>query len=70
MKQALNVTNYKIDELEQYSRRENLQIHRIPESPNNKDEGEDIVLYIAKFLGIELMEMTHCGMIHCGICVL
>ena len=54
LKQALNMTNYKLDELEQYGRRETSRIHGIQESPNNKDDGEDIVLNIAKILGIEL----------------
>ena len=53
-KQALNMTNYKLDELEQYGRRENLRIQGTQESPNNEDDGEDIVLNIAKISGIEL----------------
>ena len=54
LKQALNMTNYKLDGSEQYDRRENSRIHGIQESLNNKDNGEDIVLNIAKILGIEL----------------
>ena len=32
---------YKMDDLEQYNRRENLKIYSIPESSNNKDDVED-----------------------------
>ena len=56
LKQALNMTIYKLDELEQYGRRENLRIHEIQESLYNKDDGKDIVLNIAKILGIERNE--------------
>ena len=56
LKQAVNMTNYKLDELEQYGRRENLRIHGIQESPNNKDDGKNIVLNIAKILNMELNE--------------
>ena len=31
------------------------RIFEIPESPNNKDDGKDIVLNMAKILGIELI---------------
>ena len=54
LKQALNLTNYKLDSLEQYGRRENIQIHNIPETLSNKDDGEEKVLKIANELNIDL----------------
>ena len=45
---------YKLDELEQYGRRENLRIYNVPEEQDENDDGEKIVLKIAKELKIEL----------------
>ena len=55
LKQAFTLTNFKLDTLEQYGRRENLRFHNIPESEENKDDGENQVLEIANALNIELM---------------
>ena len=38
LKQALNMTNYKLDELKQYGRRENLRIHGIQESTKSQQQ--------------------------------
>lgn len=54
LKQALNLTNFKLDNLEQYGRRENLRLHNIPESEVNKDDGESQVIEIAKALNVKL----------------
>ena len=40
LKQALNLTNYRFDSLEQHGTRENLRIHNVPESLTNGDNGE------------------------------
>ena len=50
----MNLSPFKIDAFEQYGRCENLRIHGIPESKNNLDDGEEIVLKIAKSLNIDL----------------
>ena len=34
--------------MEQYGRRENIRIHGVPESTRNRDDGEMVVLEIAK----------------------
>ena len=44
LKQALKLTNFKLDNLEQYGRRENLRIHNIPEPLTNMEDGEEKVL--------------------------
>ena len=54
LKKSVNLSLFKIDALEQYGRRENLRIHGIPESKNNQDDGEQIVLKIAKSLNVDL----------------
>ena len=54
LKKSVNLSLFKIDALEQYGRRENLRIHGIPESKNNQDDGEEIVLKIAKSLNVDL----------------
>ena len=46
-----------MDALEQYGRRENLRIYGVPETNNNNDDGEDVVLRNAKFLQIDLKGM-------------
>ena len=48
---------FAITALEQYGRRENLRIYGVPETNNNNDDGEDVVLRIAKFLQIDLQGM-------------
>ena len=57
LKKATNLTLFKLDALDQYGRRENLRIYGIPETNNNNDDGEDVVLRIAKFLQIDLQGM-------------
>ena len=54
LKKATNLTLFKLDALEQYGRRENLRIYGVSEINNNNDDGEDVVLRIAKFLQIDL----------------
>ena len=57
LKKATNFTLCKLDALEQYGRRENLRIYCVPKTNNNNDDGEDVVLRIAKFLQINLQGM-------------
>ena len=57
LKQIVNINLYKIDDLEQYRRRENMQIHGIPESTDSvDDDGEKVILKMAKDLNIELKD--------------
>ena len=53
-KQALNLTNFKLDDLEQYGRRENIRIHNVAESTSAKDDDEDVLFKVADALKIEL----------------
>ena len=57
LKKATNLTLFKLDALEQYDRRENLRIYCVPKTNINNDDGEDVVLRIAKFLQIDLQGM-------------
>ena len=57
LKQQLNLSLCKSDSLEQYGRRENLRIYNVPESANEKDVGEDIVIEIAKLLNVDLKDL-------------
>ena len=43
-----------MDDLKQYNRCENLKIYGIPESSNNKVNGENTILEIAEVLNIKL----------------
>ena len=43
-----------IDNLQQYSRRENISIYGIPEPKDKKDDGEEVVVELAEKLGITL----------------
>ena len=54
LKQALNINTLDIDNLQQYSRRENIRIHGIPESKGKKDDGEEVVIELAEKLGINM----------------
>ena len=56
LKQALNLTNSKLDDLEQYGRRENIRIHNVAESTSAKDDGKDVLFKVADALKIELAE--------------
>ena len=54
LKQTANLTLYKLDLLEQYGRRENLRIHYVPENKENIDDGEEVILKVAKCLDVNL----------------
>ena len=56
LKQALNLTNSKLGDLEQYGRRENIRNHNVAESTSAKDDGEDVLFKVAYALKIELAE--------------
>ena len=57
LKQQLILSLSKLDSLEQYGRRENLRIYYVPESANKKDDGEDIIIEIAKLLDVDLKDL-------------
>ena len=54
LKQAVNMNILEIDNLEQYSRRENIRIHRVPEPQSKNDDGEEVVVELAEKLGINI----------------
>ena len=54
LKQAFTLTNFKVDSLEHYGRRENLRFHNIPVTETNTDDGENEVLEVANALNIKL----------------
>ena len=54
LKQTLNINTLEIDNLQQYSRRENIRIHGIPEPKGKKDDGEEVVMKLAEKLGINM----------------
>ena len=54
LKQTANLTLYKLDSLEQYCRRENLRIHNVLENKETIDNGEEIILKVAKCLNVNL----------------
>ena len=57
LKQIVNINLYKINDLEQYGRRENMRIHGITESTDSVDDGgEKVILKMAKDLNIELKD--------------
>ena len=54
LKQAIYLSIYSHDDLDQYNRRENVRIYGVPESSSKKDDGEDVLHQIANELDIEL----------------
>ena len=57
LKQIVNIDIYKIDDFEQYGCRENMRIHGISESTDSvDDDGEKVILKMAKDLNIELKD--------------
>ena len=56
LKKAINLNIYSHDELEQYSRRENIRIYGVPETFTKHDDGENLLFQIADELEIELDE--------------
>ena len=57
LKQVLNINTLEIDNLQQYSRRENIRIYGIPKPKGKKDYGEEVVVELAEKLGITLEVM-------------
>ena len=54
LKQIVNTTFFKVNELEQYSRRENIRILGVAERTDEKDDDEEIVTKVAETLNVEL----------------
>ena len=54
LKQIVNTTFFKVDELEQYGRRENIRILGVAERKDERDDGEEVVTKVAKALNVEL----------------
>ena len=54
LKQIVNTTFFKVDELEQYGRRENIRILGVAERNDERDDGEEVVTNVAKALNVEL----------------
>ena len=54
LKQIVNTTFFKVDELEQYGRRENIRILGVAERTDERDDGEEVVTKVAKALNVEL----------------
>ena len=54
LRQALNLRNFMLYNLEQYGRRENLHINDIPESYSNRDDGESQKINVAKAFNVRL----------------
>ena len=54
LKQIVNTTFFKVDELEQYGRRENIRILGVAERTDERDDGEEVVAKVAKALNVEL----------------
>ena len=54
LKQALNLTNFKLGNLKQYGKYENLRIYNIPESDSKRDGGESQMINVAKALNVRL----------------
>ena len=54
LKQALNLTNYRLDSLEQKVRRENRRIHNVPESLTKGDDSEAEAIKITNAINITL----------------
>ena len=44
LKQVVNINILEIDNLEQYSRRENIRIHGVPEPQGKNNDGEEVVV--------------------------
>ena len=57
LRQQLNLSLYKTDALEQYGQRENLRIYNVTESNSNIDDGEEMVLHMAKEMNKNLTDM-------------
>ena len=57
LKQIVNINLYKVNDLEQCGRRENMRIHGIPESTDLvDDDGEKVILKMAKDLNSVLID--------------
>ena len=54
LKQAVNISVRKLDDIDQYGRRENVRINGVPESTENRDDGEKVALEIAEKLNVNL----------------
>ena len=54
LKQAVNLNTFELDDLQQYSRRENIRVHGVPESTDKKDDDETHIKKLAEELNIKL----------------
>ena len=54
LKQIVNTTFFKVDELEQHGRRENIRILGAAERTDERDGGEEVVTKVAEALNVEL----------------
>ena len=54
LKQALNLTNFKLDNLEHSGRPENLRSYDITLSNSNRDDGESQIMNVEKALNVRL----------------
>ena len=54
IKQIVNTTFFKVDEFEQYGRRENIRIFGVAERNDEKDDDEKVLTKVAEALNVEL----------------
>ena len=54
LKQILNTTLFKADQLKQYDRRKNLRMHSVPESKKSQEDGEKALLAVAQELNVSI----------------
>ena len=54
LKQIVNTTFFKVDELKQYGRPENIKILGVAERTDERDDGEEVLTKVVKALNVEL----------------
>ena len=63
LKRVINLNTLQLDDMQQYNRRENIRVYGIQEAKSTKDDGETVILNVAKTLDVNLwpadIQRTH-----------
>ena len=54
LKRVINLNTLQLDDMQQHNRRETIRVYGVQETKSTKDDGETVILNVAKTLGVNL----------------
>ena len=54
LKGVINLNTLQLDDMQQYNCRENIRVYGVQKPKSSKDDGETVILNVAKTLGVNL----------------